>query len=236
MHHGATMATASTAHAGLAPIAPEASPRVRTALLACGILSSLVYVANMTACAFVWTDYSSMDQTISELSAIDAPSRSTWVPIGTLYAALLIAFGIGVWKCARDNRRLRVAAALLLAMGAVPYWPPMHMRGHAASLTDVLHASLGAVVSMVMFTAVGLAMTALGKSFRNYSIATVGVIVAAAAGTFAYAPRLAANLPTPGMGLIERIDLGAWLLWIAVLAVALMRRMTDVRSNRTSRA
>jgi len=88
----------------------------------------------------------------------------------------------------------------------------------------MLHAALGAVVSVVVFTAVGFAMTALGKGFRNYSIATVGVIVVGAAGTFAYAPRLAANLPTPGMGLIERVDLSAWLLWVAVLAVALLRR------------
>jgi len=71
----------------------------------------------MAFCSFVWKDYRSMDQTISELSAIDAPSRSTWIPIGFLYAALLIAFGVGVWKCAREHRRLRVAAALLVAMG-----------------------------------------------------------------------------------------------------------------------
>lgn len=49
--------------------------------------------------------------------------------------------------------------------------------------------------------------------------------------TFLYAPRLAANLPTPGMGLLERIDLGAYLLWVAVLAVALLRREHHVERD-----
>ncbi len=56
-------------------------------------------------------------------------------------------------------------------MGAFPYWPPMHLRGQPATLTDLLHAALGGVVSVMMFTAVGFATTALGKRFRNYSLA-----------------------------------------------------------------
>ena len=36
-------------------------------------------------------------------------------------------------------------------------------------------------------------------------------------------PQLEANLPTPWMGLWERIDIFATMLWIAVLAIALTR-------------
>ena len=36
--------------------------------------------------------------------------------------------------------------------------------------------------------------------------------------------RLAAGLPTPGFGIVERIDIYSSLLWIAVLAVVLLRR------------
>jgi hypothetical protein len=34
---------------------------------------------------------------------------------------------------------------------------------------------------------------------------------------------MAANLPTPWIGIAERIDLGGYLLWVAVLAIALLR-------------
>jgi hypothetical protein len=37
-------------------------------------------------------------------------------------------------------------------------------------------------------------------------------------------PRIAANLPTPWVGLWERINIGVFLLWVVVLAIALLRR------------
>jgi hypothetical protein len=219
---------ASTAHAlptaPVARITVDASQRIRGALLVCGILSSLVYAANNVICAVVWKGYSSFSQVISELSAIGAPSRSTWVPLGIAYAALLVAFGVGVWQSAAGKHGLRVTAALLISIGAVPYWPPMHMRGTVATLTDTLHIVFGGMTSLVILLAIGFAVTAFGKRFRLYSIATVVVLLASGSLTFLYAPRLAANLPTPGMGLIERIDLGAYLMWVVVLAIALLRR------------
>ena len=37
------------------------------------------------------------------------------------------------------------------------------------------------------------------------------------------APRIAANLPTPWIGVWERINIGVFLLWVVVLAIALLR-------------
>jgi hypothetical protein len=36
-------------------------------------------------------------------------------------------------------------------------------------------------------------------------------------------PKIAANQPTPWIGVTERICVGAWLLWVLVLAVMLFR-------------
>jgi len=36
-------------------------------------------------------------------------------------------------------------------------------------------------------------------------------------------PRIDANLPTPLIGVWERIDIGVFLLWVVVLAVVLLR-------------
>ena len=47
----------------------------RKVLLASGILSSLLYVAANVVGALRWRNYSSKSQTVSELSAIEAPSR-----------------------------------------------------------------------------------------------------------------------------------------------------------------
>jgi hypothetical protein len=53
---------------------------MRKVLLICGIASSLLYVAMTIVIAMLWKAYSSASQTISELSAIDAPTRSLWMP------------------------------------------------------------------------------------------------------------------------------------------------------------
>jgi hypothetical protein len=58
---------------------------------------------------------------------------------------------------------------------------------------------------------------------RNPSIASLGILVAFGALTFADAPRLSADLPTPWLGVWERINLGVFLLWVVVLAVTILR-------------
>ena len=58
---------------------------LRRGLLVCGVLSSLLYVAMTIFVARQWDGYSSTSQTISELSAIGAPTRSLWAVPGALY-------------------------------------------------------------------------------------------------------------------------------------------------------
>jgi hypothetical protein len=204
----------------------------REGLLVCGILSSLAYVAANVVSAMSWPGYSSWSQAISELSAIGAPSRSAWVPLGLLYDALLLAFAAGVWQSAGRRRDLRTTAILLVAIGVLGLlWPPMHLRGAPATLTDTMHITFAGVTSLIILLAVGVSARALGRGFRVYAIATFTALLLFGTVSFAYAPRLAANLPTPGMGFLERLNLGAYLLWVAVLAVALVREAhREVRS------
>ena len=52
---------------------------LRKASLICGILSSLLYAGMTVFIAMQWEGYSSASQTVSELSAIGAPTRSLWL-------------------------------------------------------------------------------------------------------------------------------------------------------------
>ena len=54
----------------------------RPILLVCGILSSLLYIAMNVFVPMQWDGYSSASQTVSELSAIGAPTRSLWAALG----------------------------------------------------------------------------------------------------------------------------------------------------------
>jgi uncharacterized protein DUF998 len=194
------------------------------ALLTCGILAPLLYIAMNVVIPMQWVGYSVASQTISELSAIGAPTRGLWVPFGFLYSALVAAFGCGIWVTARRSRALRVAGALVVFQGVFGlFWPPMHLRGGPLTLTDTLHIVWTAVTLLLMLVVMGFAAAALGKRFRLYTIATVAIWLVFGTLTSVDAPRLAANLATPYMGLWERINAGAYMLWVIVLAVALIQ-------------
>lgn len=208
----------------------------RNALLLCGLVSSVLYVVMTTLVPLQWPAYSSFSQTISELSAIDAPTRPLWVPLGLAYTLLVAAFGIGVWQSADRNRRLRIVGGLLVAYGIVGLgWLPMHQRAVLAAgggtLTDTMHIAWSVITVVLMFIAIGFGAAALGARFRSYSIATTVVLAVFGTLTFLGAPDLAANRPTPWLGVWERINVLGFMLWIAALAVNLLQRRTAIPSR-----
>jgi uncharacterized protein DUF998 len=201
---------------------------LRKTLLLCGILSSVLYVAMTAFIPMRWEAYRSASQTISELSAIGAPTRSLWVLPAAFYTMFVAAFGWGIVESAGRNRALRIVGWLLLAYGALGLvWPfaPMHLRETLAAgggtLSDTMHIVLASVTVLLMLIAIGVGAAALGKRFRLYSIASLVILATFGALTFLDAPRLAADLPTPWIGVWERINIGVFLLWVVVVAVAL---------------
>ena len=201
---------------------------MRKALLACGILSSLLYVGMNVFVPMYWPAYSSASQTVSELSAIDAPTRPLWVPLGIVYTSLVAAFGLGVRASAGQNRRVRIVGDLLVVYGVIGLaWPPMHLREVLAAgggtLTDTMHITWAMITVLLMFLAIAFGAAAFGRRFRVYSFVTVAILVACGSLTTLDAPRISANLPTPWIGVWERINIGVFLLWVMVLAVTLLR-------------
>lgn len=212
-------------------IGPSRTTMVRKVLLACGILSSLLYVATVVLAPVWWEGYSSASQTVSELIAIDAPTRPLVVPLFTAYSLLVIAFGLGVWGSAGGKRVLRFAAVGLIGKEALGFvvtlFFPIHLRGVETTLSDTVHGLLTFAGVLFMLLAIGCAAAAFGKRFRLYSIATFLMLVVGGVLTGLDQPRLVANLPTPWMGVWERFNIYAYMLWVVVLAVALLRSRSE---------
>ncbi|MDP4285199.1 MAG: DUF998 domain-containing protein [Bacteroidota bacterium] len=203
---------------------------MRKILLICGILSSLLYAAINIIIAMQWKEYNSASQTVSELSAISAPTRMLWIVLSAPYTLLMIAFAWGVWKSATGNRALRIAGGLLIAYGALGIlWPfaPMHLRETLAAgggtFSDTMHITLGIVTEIIYLLALILTATALGKKFRFYSIVTFALLLVFGILTFLEAPGVAANQPTPLIGVWERINIGVFLIWIIALSIVLLK-------------
>jgi Protein of unknown function (DUF998) len=198
----------------------------------CGIASSLLYAAMIWAIRY--EGYNPVSQVPSELTAIGAPTRALWMRLGWIYTALVTAFGLGLWGSAGRNRAVRIVGGLILAYASLGFlWPfaPMHPREVLAAgggtLGDTMHVMLGAVTVLLMFLVIGFGATAFGRRFRFYSIVSVVVLLTFGSLTFLEASRLQTNLPTPWIGLWERINISVFLLWVVVLATVLLRTGTS---------
>jgi hypothetical protein len=187
-------------------------------------------VVNDGIAATRYDGYSRMSQAVSELSAVGAPTRPFLVAVGPVFTLLQIGFGIGMWQSAHGSRAVRVAGALVVAHGAMSIlWvvAPMSQReviaAGGATSADTRHLVLAAGTGL--FVAAYVAVFAMGSGwyFRAYSVLTLAVALVFGRLS-AQVDRIEAGDPTPYMGLLERIGIGAWLLWLAAASAVLLRR------------
>jgi len=204
-------------------------------MLLCGAASSLLYIATDIIGGLQYTGYSFASQAISELNAVGSPAAAVVSPLYAVYGVLVLAFGLAVFREADGrNRSLKATGSLLSAYGAVGIvaalveftgsaFFKMHQRGTATISADAPHIVLTAVLVILLLAMFVSGSFALDKRFRVYSYATLATVILFAGLTAMYAPQLAAGQPTPGLGILERINVYAAVIWPGVLAIALLR-------------
>lgn len=207
-----------------------------TVLLACGVAASVLYaVAHDVLAIVLYPGYSPSSQTISELSSPGAPTRTAVTAVVVVFDVLFAAFGVGVWRVAtRSHRALRVTGALLVAGAAVgPMWFPFPMTARedigasTSAVADVMHGVLGAATYLLIGATIVAGAVALGRKFRIYSVVTLLIVFGFAVSYVPNVSRIAEGRPTPWLGVFERASFFTWLMWVAVLAVVLIRRARE---------
>lgn len=207
--------------------------RTRKLLVSCGIAYPVVYVlTNDLVAATSYAGYSRMDQAVSELSAISAPAQTFLMAMLPVYTVLMIAFGVGVWRSAIGGHALRLTGGALVAFGVTGVlWLPFPMSrrediatSSAVSASDVGHLVLSGVTALLIVAMCLAGAAQFGRWFRVYSAATVSVVLLfSGVLTGIQSAKLSDGDPTPLLGFYERVGIGAWLLWLAVLAITLLR-------------
>ncbi|ULQ53402.1 DUF998 domain-containing protein [Flavihumibacter fluvii] len=198
-------------------------------LLLCGILAMLWYVIINIIVPANYPGYDFVSQTVSELSAIDAPSRTLWVVLCLFYTLLFMLFGSGIWLSAKGDRKLRFVGGVVLFDAAIGlFWPPMHQREVIAAgggtLTDTLHLTWAFVHLALMLLMIGFGAAAFGKGFRIFSVIIVLIFLVFGILTSKESVGIEAGQPTPLVGIWERINIGAYMIWVVVFAIKLMKR------------
>jgi hypothetical protein len=208
-------------------------------LLICGILSPVLYAVSDVLAGLQWAGYSFRDQTISELAAIGAPSRPLFAVLLLIVYGLMLAFGVGIWKASPGNPRLRLVSVLIICVGVmaltVGQFAPMRPRGTEQGFMGAMHLIEGLVAMVMIFAAMGIAANAFGAHLRVYTIATI--VLALGFGVWAglEAPRIEQGLPTPWVGVKERIFWYGYQSWYIVLALRLLCKRVEAEAVRKIR-
>jgi hypothetical protein len=203
--------------------------------LVSGVVSSLLYIAINIYVPTKYEGYSALSLTVSELSAIGAPTRQLWLFVVAPYPLLFALFGWGVFQSSTGRGALRAVGILIIAYGVFNvYWPPMHMRGSEPTLTDTLHIVWAVVTVCLMITMMSLGAASLGRQFRLYTIASIATHLAFGILTSIEAPNIPVNGPTPWIGLWERINIGVFMLWVIAFAIALLQLNPSIKKQPSS--
>jgi Protein of unknown function (DUF998) len=205
---------------------------LRKILLGCGMVSSVLYVVSDVIGALRYPGYSYADQEFSELTAQGSPVRPLMIALNEIpYTLLVGAFAVGVWTSAPPKRAGRITAAMLIGYAAFgmaggvvfPMKPREALAAGEATLRNAMHIPATMVMSLFILLAMGFGSTLLGKRLRYYSYGTIAILVVFGVLAGMQAGQMQANEPTPWMGIEERINIYATMLWVAVLAIGLLR-------------
>jgi hypothetical protein len=193
--------------------------------LRCGVASSVVYSATEIAASMRWAGYVWSARMVSDLFAVSSPTRSFVLVPMLIYNVLACALGVGVWL-SRKNRAQAITAILLVVytiaglVGLLIFPLDYNTSGSGAAMHMVATVTL----IVLMFAFIVTAAIGGGRAFRIYSIVTVLLIIGGAVLAGMQVPRIEAGLPTPGLGIYERLNIYAMLLWVAVLSLSLWPR------------
>lgn len=202
--------------------------RLQTILIVLGIISSILYLVTDITASLMWSGYSPVSQTVSELIAIDSPTRLYVMMLFAVYGLLIYAYGIGIILSSNGKRALKIAAFLIIAkeiLGlATTLFFPIHLRGVEADFSDIMHGILTAAgVFLCMFPAMIAGAISFKGKFRFYSIVTMILFVIFGILAGLDQPKYALNTPTPMMGVWERINIYGYMVWIVTFSVLLLR-------------
>jgi len=193
-------------------------------LLTFGILASLLKVGTDVLAGKMWKGYSFVSQSISELSAIGAPTRSLVLPLDLMYDVLMIAFSVGIWQLAGQNLLMRIVAGLIAGNAVissfVSLFLPMRIGQDASFSASTIHVVLMAIGVFFFLLAMGLGGAANRNWFRYYSFGTLLAYLVLAIARFLIPDQTtAAGLPVLTVGIQERTMALGYLLWVVALAI-----------------
>ena len=209
--------------------ASNADIRVQ-ALLFAGVAAAAMYVAIVDVAAAFTPGYSHVAQPVSSLYQAGAPLGLPVAIAFACYNVLVVAFGAGVVERAAAGsarRRAGIGAGIAIVLvgiaGALDDAFPQDPIGTAITTAGTLHIAFAAIASLL--TVIAMALAAWWLLGRRDTRALALVSVASFVLILVSGPitAVATASSSPVMGLLERVTIFTFIVWMAVASVVLAR-------------
>ena len=192
-----------------------------------GVVSLLSYSAAVVFSPLAYPNYNWMTQAVSDLSAVNAPSKMLWNQLSSLYVVcgMVSIMAVCLFIQQKLNKMLRVGVYLFAIMNwisAIGYAMfPLSGSENAGTFQDIMHIYVVTVL-VVIFSIISLIVIMIGgyrdKQYRSLAIcATIAFLfmVIGAIGTGA--------VPKDYFGIPERFSVFAATGFNAVLGIYLFK-------------
>ena len=202
----------------------------RRLLFICGMVAPWWFVFMTILGGAIRPEYSHLSDTVSELFAPGSPNKAFLDVLHTIFAVLLILFGIGLVQFFQETKPLKrigqVGASLFTLMGCVSVTTatifPQDPWGTTATFAGEMHKNLSGVIGLLscvsmLLIGIWFFRTKTSKKFGVYSFITIGLVVITA-GLYAV------SIGSPYMGLAERITALVGFQWTFSLAFWMFSR------------
>lgn len=198
-----------------------------------GIIGPLIYITAVLMGSALRGDYNLFYNSISELLIPGSPNLLLLSILFGIYNASLVLFSWGLFQDPEltNGKSLKIAAvmiALIGILGLLFIFFPQDPRGAPATLAGNIHLVLAGITSPLTILTVFLAGFSFRKEGKNksfvwYSYLSVLLILISGGMT---AASITGN--SPYGGLLERITIFTFLVWVMVFSYLLLaRKITD---------
>ena len=198
--------------------------------------AATVYVGAMALGGVLDPDYSHVAMHVSGLTSSHAPNRAFLAALYVGYNLALAGVGLALLRSVVRTRALTVVSASLVLTAGVGIllvtWFPQDSYGHPATTAGALHIGLAGVAALLII----VAMIAAGRAFRSderwASLARPSVWAAMVMVGTGAVGAAATAVSSPVMGLLQRLSIGTFLLWLLAVAWYGLQRPRSMSADR----
>ncbi len=200
-----------------------------------GIIAPIAYVTFVIIGGAITPGYSHTSQAISELTATGSPHKLLLDFLFSAYNLMLMGFGIGFLQYVNNKQPARLSGKAgswcIIVIGAMGLLTnlffPMDPRGASATFLGTAHLILAGLLSLGTILATLLVGIWFRKQPGNKRLGTFSLTACAIIVLTGGLAAAAAATRSPMMGLIQRITIGTFILWVLFFGI----KMTSFSLN-----